>query len=231
MKEVAADRWAVTCPCRTRRLEIMLSVDTECGHWVWTLVWSSYEQQRTTHSLEEKTHSRADTADAAVKAISSCHWGQQGYSTCSTGRHNDCWKNTPPWKWITSLDSHAHTVFNHRGGHTSVHKHTMQICNTGSSHCWWSKEPEVLMNHNGIIWEMQNLSLRVEHFMMWHWAKTDCEEWSSGLFTRLAWDVIVNRALCTSVCTVLYFTVCFCALREKKEVRLYQTPLLKLDKT
>lgn len=37
-----------------------------------------------------------------------------------TVRHTSCWKITPPWKWVTSLDSHAHTVFNHADGHTRL---------------------------------------------------------------------------------------------------------------
>lgn len=41
----------------------------------------AHPKQKASHSLEEKLHMRTDTADAAVKAISSSHRGQQGYST------------------------------------------------------------------------------------------------------------------------------------------------------
>lgn len=35
-------------------------------------------------------------------------------------RHTSCWKNIQPWKWITSLSSHAHRVFNHTDRHTNL---------------------------------------------------------------------------------------------------------------
>lgn len=54
-------------------------------------------------------------------------------------RHTSCWKNIQPWKWITSLSSHAHRVFNHTDRHTNLniplkrytrthtHTYTLQI--------------------------------------------------------------------------------------------------------